>query len=282
MALVQEQLDCYKYPILVLPTEIISEIFLQFLPVYPICPPSSGILSPTNLSQICRKWREIALTTPMLWRAMTLPLNPDVQKAREADLWLCRSRCCPISVEIVDTLCYGPNLQTGFTEALARLNPHRTRWECLKLRLSEIPRLHRDAFQVFPEDCVPILQQTSNLVHCRLTLIPGGNPICPNVTLLRLESLTLLDYGRRYPLPGYAELFIVPALRKLQITERFLGEKPCHSLASFMSKSGCKPQKIHILGEMYTSKDAYSKAFPLIQFERGNYVREGADGEDTP
>ncbi|KAJ7020267.1 hypothetical protein C8F04DRAFT_909373, partial [Mycena alexandri] len=69
---VQEELDSYKYPVLTLPTEIICEIFIHFLPVYPECPPPAGILSPTNLTQICRQWRDIALAIPTLWRAMRL------------------------------------------------------------------------------------------------------------------------------------------------------------------------------------------------------------------
>ncbi|KAJ7882301.1 hypothetical protein B0H13DRAFT_1629544, partial [Mycena leptocephala] len=64
---VQERLDSYKYPVLRLPNEIVSEIFTHFLPIYPLCPPVAGLLSPTVLTHICRKWREIALTTPDLW-----------------------------------------------------------------------------------------------------------------------------------------------------------------------------------------------------------------------
>ncbi|KAJ6472706.1 hypothetical protein C8R47DRAFT_1324617 [Mycena vitilis] len=43
----------------------------HFLPVYPLCPPSTGDSSLTLLTHICRAWREIALATPGLWRAIT-------------------------------------------------------------------------------------------------------------------------------------------------------------------------------------------------------------------
>ncbi|KAJ7834594.1 hypothetical protein B0H13DRAFT_1467448, partial [Mycena leptocephala] len=66
-ALLQHRLDSYKYPVLTLPNEIVSEIFIHFLPIYPFCPPLTGILSPNLLTQICRRWREIALATPGLW-----------------------------------------------------------------------------------------------------------------------------------------------------------------------------------------------------------------------
>jgi hypothetical protein len=75
--LAEKRLDTYKYPVLTLPNEIISEIFLHFLPIYPRCPLLTGILSPTLLTQIGCKWREIALTTPALWRAIELLDEPD-------------------------------------------------------------------------------------------------------------------------------------------------------------------------------------------------------------
>ncbi|KAJ7277511.1 hypothetical protein C8J57DRAFT_1007682, partial [Mycena rebaudengoi] len=51
-------------PILTLPPEIGSEIFLQCLPgvVYPI---SSEV--PLSLLGICRAWNALALSTPALW-----------------------------------------------------------------------------------------------------------------------------------------------------------------------------------------------------------------------
>ncbi|KAJ6481847.1 hypothetical protein C8R45DRAFT_313381 [Mycena sanguinolenta] len=67
----QQRIDSFKYyPVLTLPNEIISEIFLHFLPAYPAYPPLFGTPSPTSLTQICRKWRGLALATPGLWRAI--------------------------------------------------------------------------------------------------------------------------------------------------------------------------------------------------------------------
>ncbi|KAJ7358337.1 hypothetical protein DFH08DRAFT_665308, partial [Mycena albidolilacea] len=65
--LVQERLDAYKYLILTLPPEIPSEIFIHFLPPCPDAPLMTGLDSPTNLTQICSQWRQIALTNPALW-----------------------------------------------------------------------------------------------------------------------------------------------------------------------------------------------------------------------
>ncbi|KAF7367586.1 F-box domain-containing protein [Mycena sanguinolenta] len=94
----QERLDSYKYPVMTLPNEIITEIFLHFLPTYPDRPPTRGLHSPTLLTQICCQWREIALRTPTLWRAITLP--PRAERAAQFDAWLARARGCPLSLFI--------------------------------------------------------------------------------------------------------------------------------------------------------------------------------------
>ncbi|KAJ7707230.1 hypothetical protein B0H16DRAFT_1393315, partial [Mycena metata] len=73
--LLQDRLDAYTYPVLNLPNELVSEIFIHFLPVYPDPPPIIGRASPNVLGQVCRKWREITFQTPALWRAIALSLR---------------------------------------------------------------------------------------------------------------------------------------------------------------------------------------------------------------
>ncbi|KAJ7633162.1 hypothetical protein FB45DRAFT_745848, partial [Roridomyces roridus] len=67
-----QELAHYKYPVLTLPTEITSEIFIQFLPPYPARPAIVGKRSPSFLLRICRTWRNVALSTPALWCAVRL------------------------------------------------------------------------------------------------------------------------------------------------------------------------------------------------------------------
>ncbi|KAJ7751712.1 hypothetical protein B0H16DRAFT_1211046, partial [Mycena metata] len=52
------------YPILTLPVEVTTEIFVHCLPENPIL---SGKLAPLLLGRICRKWRDIAYGHPRLW-----------------------------------------------------------------------------------------------------------------------------------------------------------------------------------------------------------------------
>lgn len=101
----QSQLDDHTFPIFTLPGEITSEIFINFLPIYPLCPPPTGLLSPTMLGQICHNWRDIALGTPQLWRAVEIQVDLGIRHLFSAQLnllntWLSRSQHCPLSLSV--------------------------------------------------------------------------------------------------------------------------------------------------------------------------------------
>ncbi|KAF7356418.1 F-box domain-containing protein [Mycena venus] len=296
-ALAQERIDSYKYPVLTLPNEIVSEIFIHFLPIYPLCPPLTGNLSPTLLTHICRKWREIALETPALWRAISLSYEaiPFARNVHIGYLWLTQSRYCPLSIDLDE------NYERGidFTEVFANFALHRSRFEHLRLEFaSSLPALEGPMppaprpisatlndiaaltvtlpwaqltsitfFYVYPSECFPILQQTSNLVHCcmNLCLDPGNDELEPDITLSRLESLILgtpPDSG----MMRYLEALLVPALRSIKIPERFLGPNPIESLASFVAKSGCKLEQVHVTSVTSVPEPTYCGALlPTVQ-----------------
>ncbi|KAJ7887361.1 hypothetical protein B0H13DRAFT_892216 [Mycena leptocephala] len=311
-ARVKERLDSYKYPVLTLPSEIVSEIFVHFLPTYPLCSPLTGILSPTLLTHICRTWQEIALGTPALWRVISSSYNgiPFERQVHITSLWLKRSGSCPLAIRIDDSrsIMYG---------ALASVIPHRRRWEYLKLRLtsylptingpmpllrhldfrlghyspsaitfSELPLLRTVILngaaagsvvlpwaqltsltlnRIYMDECVPILQQTSSLVRCALYFAlddpTDQSETEPDIRLPCLESLTLVAEFDADLVPDCLKTFIVPALRSLEISERFIGPNPIESLTSFIDKSGCKLQEIYITGESVT-RALYREAFP--------------------
>jgi hypothetical protein len=101
--LAQQRIASYKYPVLTLPNEIVSEIFIHFLPIYPLCPPIRGPYSPTLLTRICHKWREIALANPLLWRAILL--SNDIPREHQfymCETWVSRARACPLSIHVDD------------------------------------------------------------------------------------------------------------------------------------------------------------------------------------
>ncbi|KAJ7145482.1 hypothetical protein C8R46DRAFT_549538 [Mycena filopes] len=233
---VQARLDAFRYPVLTLPVEIVSEIFTQFLPPYPLCPPLVGLSSPTLVTHICHSWREIALRTPALWRAVDLRRDEGNllidKQVSIAHIWLERSRSCPLSIEI------GSEDELDVSPFIAAVVPHRARWEHLSvdLALSDLPLLSgpmpllrsmlvtvqtfgppttvvswleapllRSAtltdvtakairlpwaqltsltlHRVFPSQCVTVLQQTPNLVHCSRSLINYNTDVPTRVSL---------------------------------------------------------------------------------------------------
>nr|GAT58129.1 predicted protein [Mycena chlorophos] len=122
------------YPVLTLPTEIVVEIFLRYLPPYPICPPLL---------------RYIAFNTPALWRAIelfsTFPagMTPEAQ-IHAAQIWLKRSQPWPISLVL-----NGFKLAWASDELLnvmPMLLTHHLRWEHVALDLNKVPRLHWHRF----------------------------------------------------------------------------------------------------------------------------------------
>ncbi|KAK7024022.1 F-box domain-containing protein [Favolaschia claudopus] len=133
---VQRRLDAYQYPVLTLPNEIISEIFLNVLPPYPECAPYLGLHSPLNLTHICRKWRQIAFATPRLWRALLLGPT-DVWNDLQG-VWVDRSGCCPLSIAVDDGFKEEQMVYRG-GEFLEAILPYRDRCEYLQLITTDFP-----------------------------------------------------------------------------------------------------------------------------------------------
>ncbi|KAK7023258.1 F-box domain-containing protein [Favolaschia claudopus] len=129
---VHKRLQSYKYPVLSLPNEIVSEIFLHTIPDYPNRPPTVGNSSPFRLTHVCRKWREIAIATRRLWRAIELIEDDNVpvdEHGLLAAVWLERSGSLPLSIHTG----HAGDWETSFSVLL----PHRARWEYVNLYLDD-------------------------------------------------------------------------------------------------------------------------------------------------
>ncbi|KAJ7042932.1 hypothetical protein C8F04DRAFT_1075311 [Mycena alexandri] len=136
-----------------LPPEILAEIFLDFLPRYPGFPPCTGRLSPLLLCRICREWRMVALSTPTLWRAISVDFFVNdtdglvIQKLELLENWVSRSGNCPLSVSIRISCPMDPLLLDRLLHAVMS---HCERWQhvtlhipssCMHLLQGEMPRL---------------------------------------------------------------------------------------------------------------------------------------------
>ncbi|KAF7353341.1 F-box domain-containing protein [Mycena sanguinolenta] len=331
---VQSRLDSYKYPVLTLPTESVSKIFLHVPSPYPGVPSLIETRSLASLTCVCRKWRDIALSIPSLWRAINL-FNQDTplqQRAHICDLWLKRSRSCSLSIEF-NGIGGGVLAISKIIELIA---PHRPRLKHLKLFVNNLdvcafywqgtmPVLHHldldvlcfsselVSFGGLPllrsvvlngvasqsvrlpwaqltslvlhkvtlEAFIPILSQTSNLLHCELHL---RNPVFDSdgvATVPFLESLVLKAQQDDHPAFEYLKFFITPALSNLTIPERFLGLEPLRSLTDFIPKSGGKLRDVCITGRKLVPKNLYREALqsvPRLSFSQREF--SGRAGED--
>lgn len=90
------------------PLDVLQEVFLSCLPSE-----HNALIDPTEapllLGRICRHWRRVAYSTPMLWSSIYIPLfnyeytSPSLSKLeRLIEAWLERSATCPLSVSLCD------------------------------------------------------------------------------------------------------------------------------------------------------------------------------------
>ncbi|KAJ6629864.1 hypothetical protein B0H10DRAFT_1211737 [Mycena sp. CBHHK59/15] len=211
-----KRLSEYAYPVLTLPNEITSEIFLNFLPPYPDRPPSTGLLSPILLGQVCRQWREVAFSTPSLWRAMQLELGDDKyynqSKLHLLKEWLDRSRDCPLSISLI----YSPStgLRPSLPAFIQTILLHRSRWEYVQLKLTfddlrqiqgEMPFLRHltVGFDTFPSEVSPGIAEFPPITVFqeapRLSTIVLDQQFLPSAMRLPWAQLTTIVSYSLYP-----------------------------------------------------------------------------------
>ncbi|KAJ6451470.1 hypothetical protein C8R47DRAFT_301112 [Mycena vitilis] len=95
------QMDSITYPVLTLPPEIISEIFIHCLPARRKVDVVNPTEAPLLLTRVCGLWRQIAISTPELWAAFDLEIGwPEPNLQQIGQTWLERARDRPLSVKL--------------------------------------------------------------------------------------------------------------------------------------------------------------------------------------
>ncbi|KAJ8517305.1 hypothetical protein ONZ45_g5479 [Pleurotus djamor] len=112
-------------PIQSMPIYIVQEIFSHCLPNDRFNKPNA-LKAPLSLAQVCSSWRNLVLTTPMLWKSFFIILGPSNVAARTelAKLWFQRSGQHQLDISI-----YAPSVGTQLSPLLELLanNIHRVR-----------------------------------------------------------------------------------------------------------------------------------------------------------
>ncbi|KAK7065069.1 hypothetical protein R3P38DRAFT_2595464 [Favolaschia claudopus] len=165
-------------PIHKLPNELLMEIFCQ-------CHPFWSLQTALWLSQVCRRWRQLAHATPALWtRQPPLQLRQGEAHTRESILtiktYLERSRSFPISLRLRCSS-WDTEIPPALADVLLLGAP---RWRHLVLW-----------------DCPPVLQALAKL--------PGG-------TLNTIQTVTLRGYGAD-EMPAASAFLCAPLLRKVTL-----------------------------------------------------------------
>ncbi|KAJ7165847.1 hypothetical protein C8R46DRAFT_1192382 [Mycena filopes] len=103
---IRRKLGSLRYPVLTLPFDIVSEIFVHSAPAFQDAEAITVSWSderPTavNLTQICRTWRHVALNTPKLWASFRIITDDWIQNHNRCSHrlaeWLARVKLSPLS-----------------------------------------------------------------------------------------------------------------------------------------------------------------------------------------
>ncbi|KAJ7739560.1 hypothetical protein B0H16DRAFT_1568414 [Mycena metata] len=204
------------YPVLALPNEIVSRIFIQCLPSHGRVRPSRR-RAPLLLAQICRHWREIALSTCQLWAAVDINAgfidlmpgarNNTIQRGLPLiQTWFSRAMACPLSLTI-------------------RSSKQKLPVSIYPIISTVAERLHRLELSLLDEDVASLQQLSISLPHLQHLAICSDKmrpfsifPSTPRVHDLYTSQISVSELGL-YPNLTRLQLSTVSLKSLLQILQ---------------------------------------------------------------
>ncbi|KAF7375523.1 F-box domain-containing protein [Mycena sanguinolenta] len=193
----QDIADTIIYPVLSLPVETTTEIFRRCIPAQSNLGKSSSE-APWVLAQVCRRWRQIALSTPHLWQSLFF--RDGEAPIELLHLWLSRSGRLPLKLDLASV---DPSRAASLMET-SLLHCHR--WQDVKfglpsgsfsgldLRGVSLPLLHSISLHSVLWTGEPIVDifaitDAPSLRHVDVSVLPH---VTFNVPWAPLTTLTLL------------------------------------------------------------------------------------------
>ncbi|KAJ7740079.1 hypothetical protein B0H16DRAFT_1890850 [Mycena metata] len=136
-AAVQAELDAITYDVLTLPVEIVAQIFCWTLVLSRLQLKSTSRQEPWRLGQICRLWREIALSTPQLWNTIEIIATPHISYHYDERIrtFLSRAGSLPLAISFTfdDRGDFFTDYTAPMSRSLATIVPYSHAWEEVSL-----------------------------------------------------------------------------------------------------------------------------------------------------
>ncbi|KAJ7809824.1 hypothetical protein B0H14DRAFT_2865150 [Mycena olivaceomarginata] len=292
----ESELAQIVYPALTLPPEIVSRIFVECLPGHGRVRPSPDA-PPLSLAQICRHWREIAISSSELWASVDMDgffSDGTGHKKELLQMWFARAKGRPLSVTIRSPN-HGvpPSIMSLVLSVCERLHsleldlPHQD-FLLLDQHSITFPRLRRlvifhrhgpsdyDPLHIFQN--APALSELGLEAHSGL--ISDLYPMLTNIDLGSTTFNTVLDVLHQYPrllqltahitdgsLPrnvapdlhgSSLHSFTLPHLRRLELDNNRL-----LTLLPFLARSSCALE--HLRLPLYGDETELVDGFQAVQ-----------------
>ncbi|KAJ7644481.1 hypothetical protein FB45DRAFT_1115951 [Roridomyces roridus] len=183
---VARELEAIVYPVLTLPNEILSEIFLQYVGDH-------LQHNPLLLTWVCRLWRDVAICTHRLWTHFNIGLG----SVWLAALWFSRAGTLPLHLHFIALL-----TPEKSQELLQVVTAYSSQWDTLALDMAVLPAKLCFSFpsltklelvkMVGGPSTLPILSDSPRLCELRVELYDLEEPLaafpCTQLTKLTLDS----------------------------------------------------------------------------------------------
>ncbi|KAJ7889293.1 hypothetical protein B0H14DRAFT_3127016 [Mycena olivaceomarginata] len=157
-----ESLDSIVYPVLTLPPEITSEIFIH-------CVRGYTRHGPLLVASVCKAWRTIALTTPVLWSEFQgSRFGGSMGRGNPVSLlqcWLPRAGIRPLTLEAIELG------EFSHEDVLSSIAPYASQWMSLDLTAGFRPI-------VFPVGAIRKPLSSLKTLKIQVHRWPVGGPTC--------------------------------------------------------------------------------------------------------